>query len=174
VGDLFGYLKLEWIDAAQMDDPGGVTDEISAAQIEILAENEVSDSGEYTVGEDSEDEESFSGRGTHKPVAQEFKSGAIVVYLGQEGDEMRLWYAVAVHGDGKGVPPFYTAYLEELDENRLRESGFFLLLLKRNTPTPVSIPVPYHSSSRVSQAKKDKKEKKEYLKQMAELANIVQ
>jgi hypothetical protein len=42
-----------------------VTDEILAAQMEILAENEDSDSGEDTVGADSEDDESFSGRGTH-------------------------------------------------------------------------------------------------------------
>jgi hypothetical protein len=38
-----------------MDDLGGVTDEILAAQMEILAENEVSDSGEETVGGDSEE-----------------------------------------------------------------------------------------------------------------------
>jgi hypothetical protein len=52
-----------------MDDLGGVTDEILAAQMEILAENEVSDNGEETVGEDSEDEELFVGRGTHNPEA---------------------------------------------------------------------------------------------------------
>jgi hypothetical protein len=57
VGDLFGDLKLEGLDAAQMNDLGGVTDEILAAQMEILAENEVFDSGEDTVGEDLEDEE---------------------------------------------------------------------------------------------------------------------
>jgi hypothetical protein len=51
-----------------MDDLGGVTDEILAAQMGILGENEVSDSGEDTVGADSEDGESFSGRGTHNPV----------------------------------------------------------------------------------------------------------
>jgi hypothetical protein len=79
--------------------------------MEILAENEVSESGEETVGEDSEDEESFSGKGTHNPAAPEFKAGARVVYLGQEGGEMRLGYAVAVHGDGKGGPLFYSAYL---------------------------------------------------------------
>jgi hypothetical protein len=45
VGRIFGHLKLECLDAAQMDDLGGVTDEILAAQMEILAENEVSDSG---------------------------------------------------------------------------------------------------------------------------------
>jgi hypothetical protein len=45
-----------------MDDLGGVTDV-------ILDENEVLDSGEYTVGGGSEDEHSFSGRGTHNPRA---------------------------------------------------------------------------------------------------------
>jgi hypothetical protein len=83
VGDLFGDLKLEGLDAAQMYDLGGVTDEILAAQMEILAENKVSSSGEDTMGEDSEDEDSFSGKGTHNPVSPEFKSGTRVVYLGQ-------------------------------------------------------------------------------------------
>jgi hypothetical protein len=99
---------------AQMDDLGGVMDEILAAQMGFFAENEVYDSGEDTVGEDSDDEESFSGKGTHNPAAPEFKDGARIVYLGQEGDEMRLGYVVAVHGDGKGDHPFYTAYLEGL------------------------------------------------------------
>jgi hypothetical protein len=62
-------LNMEGLDDAQMDDLGGVTDENLAAQIEILAEHEVSDSREDTVGADSEDEESFSGRGTRNPVA---------------------------------------------------------------------------------------------------------
>jgi hypothetical protein len=94
-----------------MDGLGEVTDKILAAQMKILAEDEVSDSGEYTVGEDSEDEESFYGRGTHNFAGPDFKAGARVVYLGQEGGEMRLGYAVAVHGDGKGGPLFYSAYL---------------------------------------------------------------
>jgi hypothetical protein len=55
VGDLFVDLKLEGLDATQMDDLGGVTDEILVDQMEILAENEVSESGEETVGDDSED-----------------------------------------------------------------------------------------------------------------------
>jgi hypothetical protein len=114
VGDLFGDLKLEGLDAAQMDDLGGVADEILEAQMEILAQNEVSDSGEDTVGEDSDDEESFYGRGIHNPAAPEFKAGARIVYFGQEGDEIRLCYVVAVHGDGKGGPPFHTAYIEGL------------------------------------------------------------
>jgi hypothetical protein len=45
VGDLFVDLKLEGLDAAQMNDLGGVTDEILAAQMEILSKNEVSESG---------------------------------------------------------------------------------------------------------------------------------
>jgi hypothetical protein len=69
VGDLYVDLKLEGLDTTQMDDLGGVMDEILAASMEILAENEVLDSGEETVGDDSEDEESFSGRGTHNPAA---------------------------------------------------------------------------------------------------------
>jgi hypothetical protein len=112
VGGLFVDLKLEGLDANQMYDLGGVTDEILADQMKILSENEVSDSGEEIVGDDSEDEESFSGRDTHNPAAPEFKAEAIIVYLGQEGDEMILGYVVAVHGDGKGGPPFYTEYLE--------------------------------------------------------------
>jgi hypothetical protein len=56
-GGLFGDLKLEGLEGAQMNDVGEVTDEILAAQMEILAENEVSGSGEDTVGEDSDDEE---------------------------------------------------------------------------------------------------------------------
>jgi hypothetical protein len=64
------------------------------------------------VGGDSEDDESFSGRGTHNPAAPEFKARSRIVYLGQEGDEIILGYVVAVHGYVKGCPSFYTAYLE--------------------------------------------------------------
>jgi hypothetical protein len=88
MGDFFGDLKLEGLDAAQMISLGGVTDEILTAHMEILDDNEVSDSGEDTVGEDSDDEESFSGKWTHNPAAPEFKSGSRIVYLGQERDEM--------------------------------------------------------------------------------------
>jgi hypothetical protein len=42
VGYLFVDLKLEGLDDTQMDELGGVTDEILATQMEILAENEVS------------------------------------------------------------------------------------------------------------------------------------
>jgi hypothetical protein len=86
VGELFVDLKLEGLDAAQINDLGGVAYKIIAAQMEILAENEVSDSGEDTVGEDSDNEESFSGKGTHNPASPEFKAGAILLYLVQEGD----------------------------------------------------------------------------------------
>jgi hypothetical protein len=58
------YVQYRW-----MDDLGGVTDDILAAQMKKLAENEVLGSGEDTVGADSEDEVSFSGRITHNPVA---------------------------------------------------------------------------------------------------------
>jgi hypothetical protein len=169
-----GDLKLEGLDDAQIDELGGVTDEILAAQMEILAENEVLDSGEDTVGEDSEDEESFYGRVNHNPVAPEFKAGARVVYLGQEGDEIHLGCDVAVHGDGKGGPPFYTAYLEGLGEKQVEVQQLFLVAAQEEQDPPVSVPVPSHYSSVVSQAKKDKKEKKEYLKQMSELAKIIQ
>jgi hypothetical protein len=122
---LVGYLNLEVLDASQMDDLGGVMDEILAAPMKILAESEVSDNGEYTVGVDSEDEEFFYGRGNHNPVAPELKTGARVAYLRQEGDEMYLGYVVAVHGDRKGVPPFYTAYLEGLGENNVMGQRIF-------------------------------------------------
>jgi hypothetical protein len=58
-----------------MNDLGGATDEILAAQMEILAENEVSESGEDAVCEDSDNEESFTGKGAHNPAASEFKVG---------------------------------------------------------------------------------------------------
>jgi hypothetical protein len=151
VGGLFVYLKLEGLDAAQIDDLGGVMDEIMAAQMEILAENEVSESGEETVGDDSEDDESFSGRGTHNPAAPEFKAGARTVYLGQEGDEMILGYVVAVHGDGKGGPPFYTAYLERFGGKQVEGHRLFPVAAQYDHP-PVSVPVPSHSSSRTSQS----------------------
>jgi hypothetical protein len=171
--DLFVDLKLEGLDATQIYDLGGVTDEILASQMEILAENEVSDSGEETVGNNSEDEESFSGRATRNPTAPEFKAGARIVYLGQEGDEIILGCVVSVHGDGKGGPTFYTAYLEGFGEKQVEVHDCFLWLLKMISP-PFSSPVPPPPSSRASQARKDKKEKKEYLKQMSEMAKIVQ
>jgi hypothetical protein len=77
---------LEGLDADQMNDLGGVTAEILVAQMDFFAENEVSDSWEDTVGEDLDDEESFSGKGTHNPAAPELKDGAIILCLGKEGD----------------------------------------------------------------------------------------
>jgi hypothetical protein len=143
VGEIFGDLKLEGLDAAQMDDLGGVTDEILAAWMEILGQSEVSDSGEDTVGEDSEDEESFSGKGTHNPAVPEFKAGARLVYLGQEGDEMRLGYVVAVHGYGKGGPPFYTAYLEGLGQKQVEVQRLFPVDAQEEYPPCVrSSPIP--------------------------------
>jgi hypothetical protein len=86
-GGLLDDLNPEGIDAAQMDGLVGVTNEILAAQMEILAENEVSDSREDTVDGDSEKEASSKGKGTHNPVAPELKTGSRIVYLGQ--GEMR-------------------------------------------------------------------------------------
>jgi hypothetical protein len=57
-GGLLGDLNIE----------GLVIDEILAAQMEILAENEVSDSGGDTVGGDSGYEGSFKGK---EPIFQE-------------------------------------------------------------------------------------------------------
>jgi hypothetical protein len=127
---------LEGLDATQMDDLGGVTDEILAAQMEILAENEVSDSGEETVGDYSEDEESFYGRGTHNPAAPEFKAGSIIVYLGQKGDEMIVGHVLTVHGDGKGCPPFYTAYLEGFGEKQVEGHRLFSVAAQNDQPPP--------------------------------------
>jgi hypothetical protein len=152
MGDLFVDLKLEGLDVTQMDDLGGAMDEIMVDQMEILAENEVLDSEEENVGGDLEDEEYFSGRGTHNPAAPEFKDGAIIVYLGQEGDGMILGYVVMVHGDGKGCPPLYTAYLEGFGEKQVEGHQIFPVEAQDDQPPPVSVPVPSHFSSRTSQA----------------------
>jgi hypothetical protein len=61
-----------------------------------------------------------------------------------------------------------------LVENRLKYSAFFLWLLKMISPPPVSAPIPSHSSSRSSQARKDRNEGKKYLKQMSEIVKVVQ
>jgi hypothetical protein len=126
------------------------------------------------VGEDSEDEEPFSGRGTHNPTAPEFKAGARILYIGQEVDEMLLGYVIAFNGDGKGGPPFYTAYIEGLGGKQVEGQRLFYVAAKDDQPPPVSAQVPSHYSSRASQARKDKKEKKGFLKQMSEMAKIVQ
>jgi hypothetical protein len=91
------------------------------------------------VGEHSEDEESFSGKGTHNPAAPEFKAG---IYLGQEGDEMRLGYVVAVHGDGKGGPPFYKAYLEGIGGKHVEGLRLFHVAAQYDQPPPC--PPQYH------------------------------
>jgi hypothetical protein len=162
-GGLSGDLKLEDFDAAQMNDLGEVTDEILAAQMGSLAETRF-----LTVGKTpwvkiwmmrSHFLDFFSGKWTHNPAAPEFKAGAIFVCIGQEGDEMRVDYVVAVHGDGdgKGGPPFYTSYLEGLGEKHFEGQRLFSVAAQEEQPTPVRAPVPFHSSSRASQAKKDKK-----------------
>jgi hypothetical protein len=112
------------------------------------------------MGEYLDDDESFSGNGTHRPAAPEFKSCASVVYLGQEGNETHLGYVVAVHGDGKGGPHYYTAYLEELEEKQAEGQRLFPVDTQEEYPSPMPAPVSSHSSSRASQATKYKKEKK--------------
>jgi hypothetical protein len=140
--------------------------------MEILAEREVSDSGEDTVGVDLEDDISFSGRGTHNSVAPEFKAGSRVVYLGQGGDMMCVGYVVTVHGDREGG--FYTVNLEGFGGNQIERQHIFPVAYQEEPAPPAPIQLPSNSSSRTSQAKKDRHVKKEYLKQMSELAKIVQ
>jgi hypothetical protein len=72
---------------------------------------------------------------------------------------MRLGYAVAVHGYGKGVPPFYTSYIEGLGGKQV-EGQQLLHVTDQDDHPPLSSPVPPHSSSRVSQTRKDKEKKK--------------
>jgi hypothetical protein len=87
---------------------------------------------------------------------------------------MCLSYVVAVHVDRKGGPPFYTAYLEGLGEKQVEGQRLFPVASQDEQPPPVSAPVPSQYYFRESQARKDKKEKNKYLKQMSELAKIVQ
>jgi hypothetical protein len=94
------------------------------------------------VGEDSEDEESFAGRGTHNPAAPAFKDGARIVYIRQERDEMLLGYVVAVHGYGKGGPPFYTTYLEGLGEKQVEGQRLFPVAAQDDQPPPCVLPSP--------------------------------
>jgi hypothetical protein len=68
--------------------------------MEILADNEISDIGEDTVGGDSEDEVYFQEKGTHNPGAPEFKSGARVVNLGWGGDDRCMGHFAELHMDG--------------------------------------------------------------------------
>jgi hypothetical protein len=83
LGDIMSDLDLEVKDEAQMDELGKATDEIIASQMEILAGEVDSDSGEETMGDDLEEEGSSGGGGTHSPRAPEHKIGARVVYLSQ-------------------------------------------------------------------------------------------
>jgi hypothetical protein len=87
---------------------------------------------------------------------------------------MRLGYVVAFHGDGKGGPPFYTVYLEGLGGKQVDVQQLFPVAAQVDHPPPVPVPVPPHPYSRAYQSRKDKKEKKEYIKQMTEMAKIVQ
>jgi hypothetical protein len=94
------------------------------------------------VDEDSDDEESFFGKGNHNHAAPEFKAGGRILYLGQEGDEMRLGYVVAVHGDRKGGPPFYTTYLEGLGEKQVEVQRLFPVDAQEGHP-PLCPPQPH-------------------------------
>jgi hypothetical protein len=71
---------------------------------------------------------------------------------------MRLCYVVAVHGDGKEGPPFYTAYIEGLGGKQVEGQRLFPVAAQDDRLPHVSDPVPSHSSCRVSQAIKDKEE----------------
>jgi hypothetical protein len=64
--------------------------------------------------------------------------------------------------------------MEGLGENQVEGQRFFPVAAQEEQVPPLTVPVPSHSYSRASQAKKNKQEKKEYLKQMSELAKIVQ
>jgi hypothetical protein len=79
-------LDLEVKDEAHMDELGKANEEITAAQMQIIAGEVDSDSGEETMGYDSEEERSSGGRGTHNQRAPEYKIGARVVYLSQGGN----------------------------------------------------------------------------------------
>jgi hypothetical protein len=107
--------------------------------MEILAENEVSDSGEDTGGGDSEDDESFL-------------EGELTTQWHQSSKLIPEWYTL-----GKKVMSYVWDMLLQsllsahhtwkgLAKNRLRDSSFSMLLLKRNT-RPVSIPVPCFSTT---------------------------
>jgi hypothetical protein len=115
-----GILNQERLDDAHMVDLGGVRDEIFATQMEILAENEVLDSGSDNVGGDSEDEVYFKGNGNHSSARPDFKAGARVMYLGQGGDETHLGYVSEVHVDGGGGAPYYTVDLEECGQTQTK------------------------------------------------------
>jgi hypothetical protein len=82
----------------------------------------------------------FYGRGTHNPAAPEFKAAAIIVYIGQEGDDMILGYDVAVHGDGKGGPPFYTVYLEGFGGKQVEGHQLFHVAAQDDQPPPLCPP----------------------------------
>jgi hypothetical protein len=171
-----GDLNLEGFDAAHMDDLGGIPYEFLAAHMDFLAENEVSDGGEDTVGGDSEDEGYFKGKGTRDPGTPEFITGARVVYIGQGGDEIHLGYVVEVHVDGGGGSLYYTVNLEGIGEKQTEGHRLFPVASdsqeKLSPPDPPK--APSNTTSKSSQSKKDRKAEKSYLKQMSELAKNVQ
>jgi hypothetical protein len=95
-------LDLEVKDEAHMDELGKATDEMMATQMGILAREVHSDSGEETLGEESEEEGSSGGRETHIPRAPDCKIGDRVVYLSQGGNGMRICSVMAMHQDVEG------------------------------------------------------------------------
>jgi hypothetical protein len=72
--------NLEVRDEVQMDKLGKATAEIMVAQMDILAGEVDSDSGEETMGDDLEEEGPSGGRGTNNPKTPEYKTGAHIVY----------------------------------------------------------------------------------------------
>jgi hypothetical protein len=64
--------------------------------------------------------------------------------------------------------------LEGFGEKQIEGQCIFPVASQEEPLSPVSVPVPSRSSSGTPQAQKNKHTKKEYLKQMSELAKIVQ
>jgi hypothetical protein len=132
VGDLFGVLKLEGLDAAQMDDLGGATDDMLAAQMEILAKMKFWTVERTPWVKIQKIGSLFSGRGTHNPVAPEL--GAKWYTLGKK--VMRCIWDMLLHPveTGKGGLLSTQHIWKGLVKNRSRDSSFSLFLLKRNSP----------------------------------------
>jgi hypothetical protein len=88
---------------------------------------------------------------------------------------MSLGYVITVHVDREGGP-LYTVNLEGFGGKQIEGQHLFHVDSdpQEMYAPPVPIQVPPQSSSNISQAKKNMHAKKEYLKQMSELAKIVQ
>jgi hypothetical protein len=100
--------------------------------MEIIAENEVSDSGEDTVGEDSEDEELFSLRVTM--CNQSSKLGPEWYTLVKK--VMRCVWDMLLQSMETGKEGLLSTHhiWKGLVKNRSRDSEFYLFLLKRTPP----------------------------------------